>query len=187
MPHHQSGTQPQQNPLEAVPIQRHGLPFRVRHLVPLSYDMRGLSELPLLSGHSPASQLLANPSPQLDSPAPHDSQDPHRNTVPPPRPASAARPSTNRTSPEMNGHSSAMARSLSGGAAVGGRPSLQRAKSDFGPRRQEPENADEEVASSVDGDFKIRHGWETQLTSPEYNNHLTAVSHLQHPRCLALH
>jgi regulator-associated protein of mTOR len=69
-----------------------------------------------------------------------------------------------------------MTQNASNGPAAG-RPLILRAKSDFGPRRDDrPESADDEVGSSIDGEFKIRHGWETQLTSEEYNNLLTSVS-----------
>lgn len=67
--------------------------------------------------------------------------------------------------------------------ALGGRnsqrPSLSRAKSDFGPRQpaQAQEPAEE---GSVDGQFKIRHGWDDQLNSEEYSNMLTSV------RCIEL-
>ena len=62
--------------------------------------------------------------------------------------------------------------------ALGGRnsqrPSLARAKSDFGPRQPaQPQDPIEE--SSVDGHFKIRHGWDDQLNSEEYSNMLTSV------------
>lgn len=55
------------------------------------------------------------------------------------------------------------------------RPSLARAKSDFGPRQpaHEPEEHNDDV--SVDGHFKIRHGWDDQLNSEEYSNMLTSV------------
>jgi regulator-associated protein of mTOR len=54
------------------------------------------------------------------------------------------------------------------------RPGLLRARSDFGPRLSAPppESADE---ASVDGHFKIRHGWDDQLNSEEYSNLLTSV------------
>jgi regulator-associated protein of mTOR len=54
------------------------------------------------------------------------------------------------------------------------RPSFARAKSDFGPRHPAvpPESTD---AASVDGQFKIRHGWDDQLNSEEYSNLLTSV------------
>ena len=61
--------------------------------------------------------------------------------------------------------------------ASAGRPLMLRTKSDFGPRREDmADSADEDLGSSADGDFKIRHGWESQLTSEEYNNLLTSVS-----------
>jgi len=54
------------------------------------------------------------------------------------------------------------------------RPSLARAKSDFGPRLSaQPQEPAEE--GSVDGHFKIRHGWDDQLNSEEYSNMLTSV------------
>lgn len=53
-----------------------------------------------------------------------------------------------------------------------------RAKSDFGPRRQhqeEPSAESTDESGSIDGHFKIRHGWDDQLNSEEYNNLLTSV------------
>lgn len=75
----------------------------------------------------------------------------------------------------MNGHTLGALQTRSNGA-LSGRPSLLRAKSDFGPRHElaPPESADE--ASSVEEHFKIRHGWDDQLNSDEYNNLLTSVS-----------
>jgi regulatory associated protein of mTOR len=56
------------------------------------------------------------------------------------------------------------------------RPTLLRAKSDFGPRREEPlRTADVESRTSGEGEWGIRHGFETQLVSEEYNNLLTSV------------
>jgi len=50
---------------------------------------------------------------------------------------------------------------------------LVRAKSDIGPRHLEPpESADED--HSTEGLFKIRHGWDDQLNSEEYNHLLTS-------------
>lgn len=58
----------------------------------------------------------------------------------------------------------------------GSRPGLSRAKSDFGPRREDTAaSVDEDAQSSTDGEFRIRHGWESQLTSEEYNNLLNSV------------
>jgi len=57
------------------------------------------------------------------------------------------------------------------------RPGLPRAKSDFGPRREDrAKGDDEESASAADGEWGIRHGFETQLASEEHNNLLTSVS-----------
>jgi len=58
------------------------------------------------------------------------------------------------------------------------RPGLGRAKSDFGPRREErgTKGDDEESTSAADGEWGIRHGFETQLASEEHNNLLTSVS-----------
>lgn len=60
-------------------------------------------------------------------------------------------------------------------AANSHRPSLARAKSDFGPRQpaQQPQEPTDD--GSVDGHFKIRHGWDDQLNSEEYSNMLTSV------------
>lgn len=73
--------------------------------------------------------------------------------------------------------------SLSGSSSH--RPSIARAKSDFGPRQpalpQDP--ADD---GSVDGHFKIRHGWDDQLNSEEYSNMLTSVC-WANPACPSLH
>ncbi|KAF2757428.1 hypothetical protein EJ05DRAFT_476686 [Pseudovirgaria hyperparasitica] len=56
------------------------------------------------------------------------------------------------------------------------RPQMLRAKSDFGPRREDAtENHDDESKSSAEGDFKIRHGFESQLTSEEYNTILNST------------
>lgn len=68
-----------------------------------------------------------------------------------------------------------MEQNVSNGASAG-RPLMLRAKSDFGSRREDAaDSADEDIGSSADGDFKIRHGWESQLTSEEYNNLLTST------------
>jgi regulator-associated protein of mTOR len=80
----------------------------------------------------------------------------------------------NRSSAETNGHTLGTLQTRSSGALVK-RPSMLRAKSDFGPRHEidAPESVDE--ASSADENFKIRHGWDDQLNSEEYNNLLTSV------------
>lgn len=51
---------------------------------------------------------------------------------------------------------------------------MLRAKSDYGPRRDEDKEGEEEV-KAVESDFKIRHGFESQLTSEEYNTLLNSV------------
>lgn len=57
---------------------------------------------------------------------------------------------------------------------------MMRAKSDFGPRHQHYEQpkprpvTPQDDAGSSDG-FKMRHGWDDQLTSEERNNILTSV------------
>lgn len=52
---------------------------------------------------------------------------------------------------------------------------LSRAKSDFGPRREEVNKDDDESKTSADAEWGIRHGFETQLESEEYNNLLNSV------------
>jgi regulator-associated protein of mTOR len=56
-----------------------------------------------------------------------------------------------------------------------GRPGLLRAKSDFGPRQPVQSHDTTPEDGSVDGHFKIRHGWDDQLNSEEYSNMLTSV------------
>lgn len=141
--------------------------------------MRTANELPLISGHIHPNPLASH------APTPAD-MDSGRRAAPsaPPEPqtsqgATFSRPSTasahaasNRNPPETNGHGPNTA-SVRGPSS---RPLLLRAKSDIGPRPPEPppESADE--ANSVDGHFKIRHGWDDQLNSEEYNQLLTSVS-----------
>lgn len=55
------------------------------------------------------------------------------------------------------------------------RPKLHRAKSDFGPRREDHKDGDDEDRASGEGEWGIRHGFETQLVSEEYNNLLNSV------------
>ncbi len=58
------------------------------------------------------------------------------------------------------------------------RPQISRARSDFGPRRQEQAAEAEEEARDVgEGGWRIRHGWETQFTSDEYLNLLNSVAY----------
>ncbi|KAF2021913.1 WD repeat-containing protein-like protein mip1 [Aaosphaeria arxii CBS 175.79] len=107
---------------------------------------------------------------------PHDSQTPQGTTSSRPSTAAAAHPSNSRTSQEVNGQTPTPQRRASLGAPTS-RPSLARAKSDFGPRRNAspaPDPPAEEDDTS-DGHFKIRHGWDDQLNSEEYNNLLTST------------
>jgi regulator-associated protein of mTOR len=55
------------------------------------------------------------------------------------------------------------------------RPGLLRAKSDFGPRREDVVKDDDDGKNSEAGEWGIRHGFETQLVSEEYNSILNAV------------
>jgi regulator-associated protein of mTOR len=55
------------------------------------------------------------------------------------------------------------------------RPGLLRARSDFGPRREEVVKSDDDSKASDGGEWGIRHGFETQLVSEEYNSILNAV------------
>jgi hypothetical protein len=59
--------------------------------------------------------------------------------------------------------------------APSGRPGLQRAKSDFGPRGREDVNRAGEEPEAKDGEWGLRHGFETQLESEEYNRLLESV------------
>jgi hypothetical protein len=57
-----------------------------------------------------------------------------------------------------------------------GRPKLLRAKSDFGPRRESnPQNDETESKASGETEWGIRHGFDTQLASEEWNNMLNSV------------
>ncbi|KAF2273663.1 uncharacterized protein EI97DRAFT_460851 [Westerdykella ornata] len=97
-----------------------------------------------------------------------------------PRPSSAsAAPSSSERVPQVpsNGSSSPPARpSLPLNQAPSGRPSLLRARSDFGPRhhRRLSSETTDDASSTAEGHFKIRHGWDDQLNSEEYNNLLTS-------------
>lgn len=147
--------------------------------------MRTVDELPLVGGGSHPQALASHaPTPaDMDAiaqpssaPTLEDSQELQGATsTSRPSTSSAAHPLPNRNRAEMNGHTPAATQARPNGPPAG-RPSLSRAKSDFGPRgvpEPPPDSVDE--ASSVDGHFKIRHGWEDQLNSDEYNNILTSV------------
>ncbi|KAF2867131.1 WD repeat-containing protein-like protein mip1 [Massariosphaeria phaeospora] len=101
------------------------------------------------------------------SSAPHQAH--NAQETPSSRPSTATHPETSHTAAPMNGHMSRPA------SASAGRPLLQRAKSDFGPRHPERSSETAEEVSSVEGHFKIRHGWDDQLNSEEYNHLLTST------------
>ncbi|KAF2476312.1 WD repeat-containing protein-like protein mip1 [Lindgomyces ingoldianus] len=130
----------------------------------------GLSHPQPLASHAPASADMDVAAEQLL--APLDSPNPQGATTSRPTTSSAAHLSSYRSRPELNGHVLNMATASSSTPAP--RPSLLRAKSDFGPRLQEAADSADE-ASSADGNFKIRHGWDDQLNSEEYNNLLTST------------
>jgi regulator-associated protein of mTOR len=137
--------------------------------------MRTTHDLPLRSGHPHANPLASHAPARVDTngaPAPHL------------QPSPSSRPSTSAAVDAHTAHAGmeeqpALTRSASNGA-LSARPGLLRAKSDFGPRHPAPptESADE---GSVDGHFKIRHGWDDQLNSEEYSNLLTSVGEALHP------
>jgi regulator-associated protein of mTOR len=146
--------------------------------------MRTVDETPLAGGLAEHPQLVApaptstdmdsagDQSPRSASTA-QDAQSPPDVTAMRPSSSSAVH-LRNRSSAETNGHTLGTLQTRSNGALVK-RPSMLRAKSDFGPRHEPdpPESVDE--ASSADENFKIRHGWDDQLNSEEYNNLLTSV------------
>ena len=62
------------------------------------------------------------------------------------------------------------------GNKADGKPKLSRAKRDFGPRRDDHnQDGHDDAAGSGDGEWKIRHGFENQLNSEEYNKMLESV------------
>ncbi|KKY25223.1 putative torc1 growth control complex subunit [Diplodia seriata] len=52
---------------------------------------------------------------------------------------------------------------------------MLRAKTDLGPRHHERQVQDEDEPEHGDGEWTIRHGWESQLTSEEYQNLLSST------------
>lgn len=134
--------------------------------------MRTASGQPLpnpLAAHAPVDMATAVAAP----PAPRETR-PSQDTTSS-RPSSSAAAHLDMPSP-----TSTVARRPSPSTANSHRPSLARAKSDFGPRQpvQQPEEHTDDV--SVDGHFKIRHGWDDQLNSEEYSNMLTSVRCREH-------
>lgn len=130
------------------------------------------NDLPLRNGLMLPNPLAAHAPAEANGMAseaqtPRQSQQQMSASASRPGTSAANRPSTRgtgdeQTTPAPNGSSS--------------RPGLLRARSDFGPRHpshQPPESTDD--GASVDGHFKIRHGWDDQLNSEEYSNLLTSV------------
>lgn len=133
-------------------------------------DMRATDNLPLpnpLASHAPARSEVNSMAPEALPPLHHHSH----HGAPSSRPSTSAANAT--AAREHMEESSALVSPSSNGTAPA-RPSLSRARSDFGPRHPAPppESADD---GSTDGHFKIRHGWDDQLNSEEYSNLLTSV------------
>jgi regulatory associated protein of mTOR len=95
-------------------------------------------------------------------------------TAPPP----IQRPSSSHTlNPTSSVHDTRNGHVNGSSSTAPAKPQLLRAKSDFGPRREEPaDHRDDDSKSSLDGDFKIRHGFDSQLESADYNDMLNSVS-----------
>lgn len=55
------------------------------------------------------------------------------------------------------------------------RPMMLRAKSDFGPRRDEVKNEETESKASTEGEWGLRHGFDTQLASEDQTHMLHEV------------
>ncbi|KAF2752340.1 hypothetical protein M011DRAFT_415696 [Sporormia fimetaria CBS 119925] len=147
--------------------------------------MRTADAMPLVGGISHPPAFSSQPAPTLGTQSIMASQptSPPPGTLTEPPTATRSRPSTSgpvAAMPSPNDTpSSGSSRARSPANAPGaGRPSMMRAKSDFGPRHQHrrQESAAESLdeAPSTDGNFKIRHGWDDQLNSEEYNNLLTS-------------
>jgi regulator-associated protein of mTOR len=136
--------------------------------------MHTTDDLPLRNTTQPhpkplASHALAHTqanSMATDAPSPQLSRQPSS--------ATPSRPGTAVTTASSIRASVDEENDIASNGASSARPGLLRAKSDFGPRRAAPppESADE---GSVDGHYKIRHGWDDQLNSEEYSNLLTSV------------
>jgi regulator-associated protein of mTOR len=147
--------------------------------------MQTTDDLPLRSGpphpnplalHAPA-RLQVNGM-AADAPSPSPQLPPQPSAATPSRPGTAA---TVALSTRVSIDEQSDVSHVASNGTSSGRPGLLRARSDFGPRRTSaaPESTDE---GSVDGHFKIRHGWDDQLNSEEYSNLLTSVrSILNHP------
>ena len=117
-----------------------------------------------------------SPPPQLQIEQDHDDGDDENER---PRTAPRLRPngfnSFNRSNTSLFAVNSRNGSRQPSPAPPQGRPGLQRAKSDFGPRREEMNRAGEE-SETKEGEWGLRHGFETQLESEEYNRLLESVS-----------
>ncbi|KAH7405755.1 WD repeat-containing protein-like protein mip1 [Phaeosphaeria sp. MPI-PUGE-AT-0046c] len=130
-------------------------------------------DLPLRNGHMLPNPLASHAPAEADEMA-SEAQTPVQSQQQ--LSASASRPgtsATNRSATRGTGEDQATAAPATPNGSSA-RPGLLRARSDFGPRHpshQPPESTD---GGSVDGHFKIRHGWDDQLNSEEYSNLLTS-------------
>lgn len=129
-----------------------------------------LSLAPRPKGPQPVLDNFTDPEELSDAPS---DVTPRPNTAPRPDAFNRLRRSPTEVSPERR--PSPLADS---NGNLDPRPKLHRAKSDFGPRREENKNGDDESRTSGEGEWGIRHGFETQLVSEEYNNLLTSVCFL---------
>ncbi|PVI06467.1 hypothetical protein DM02DRAFT_582168 [Periconia macrospinosa] len=139
--------------------------------------MRTTHEMPLLSGQTHPNPLASHAAPlaTMDPPedpssTPLDSQTQLS--------ATSARPSTASSSHRNHDETNGSARNTlrpSFNGAQNKRPSLSRAKSDIGPRHiPDPPSESLDDGGSAENNFKIRHGWDDQLNSEEYNHLLTS-------------
>lgn len=139
--------------------------------------MRTANDLPLRSAHQLPNPLASHTPALPDDSRSASAMPPSQNLDSTPNPATSPRPGTSaahtHAARSIMDDTTPTARPASHGAQSA-RPSMLRAKSDFGPRQpaHAPESNDE---NSVDGHFKIRHGWDDQLNSEEYSNLLTSV------------
>ncbi|CAI6337712.1 unnamed protein product [Periconia digitata] len=158
---------------------RYGPGYNLRHRCALpKFEMRTAHDMPLISGHSHPNPLASHTSPlttmdspESPSPAPPDSQAQLSATSARPSTASSSR----RNHADSNGPTQDTLRPSFNGSQ-NKRPSLSRAKSDIGPRHPpKPPSEDlEEEDNVTENNFKIRHGWDDQLNSEEYNHLLTS-------------
>lgn len=134
--------------------------------------MRTANEYPHLNPlalHAPASGTMNGTA--AAHPAPSQPQSPQ--SVTPARPSTAS--ASHHNLQGIDGPEPDQMPSRPSSVRVSSRPQMLRAKSDFGPRHFETPSESADEVASVDGHFKIRHGWDDQLNSEEYNQLLTSV------------